>query len=419
VGLEALIPMLRLWHKVICDAMRGGDQMLPIIPCFGILEQVPYLRGSSRLTHRRRALCGIVGSLIGIYLNSTAALAEVEEVSKDLVGSSNSISTLPSGLSIDLLVDDYDIISDKDVVKFHLDEGLVPEAVWSLHNNSQVHLDRIRDGVESFIDTGTGAHFDSQNSWIRTALGLWIGNSIYASGGLLPVPPLQFQVASCGGSHAEHRDLDYCSIRDELLRQEIEQQNLSDPNDGNTTLEDANNNVTSPKDTSSSFDANDQSTPSLSTPTPLANSPPHGGLIALDPCDGSSGVCAIVDVGLPVTPIDLPAVDSPPPLIDDLAPTIDVLAPPIGVLTLPIGVLTSPTNLLLPVAPSPTQVTFLNSPEPESGLPPLFTPQPVKPIPEASTWIMTITGFSIIAFTFRKKRRPRLYPISIIDVSEV
>jgi hypothetical protein len=191
-------------------------------------------------------------------------------------------------------------------------------------------------------------------------------------------------------------------MRDGELRQEIEQQSLSDANDGNTTLENANNNVVSPKDASSSSNANDQSTPSLTTPTPVANPLPHGGLIALDPCGGASGVCAIVDLGLAVTPTDLPIVDTPPLPIDVLAPPIDVLAPPIDVL-----------------APPPAQVTVLDNPEPESGLPPIFTPQPLTPIPEASTWVMTITGFSIIAFTFRKRRRPRINPISIIDVSEV
>jgi hypothetical protein len=394
----ALIPMLRLWHKVICDAMRDGDRMLPIIPCFGILGQVPYRGGSCKLIHRRRAFCGIAGSLIGIYLNSTAALAEVEEVSKDLGGSISSILTLPSSLSIDLLGDNYDNISDKYLAKFHLDDDNIPETVWSLHNNSPVHLDRIRDGVESSIDTGTGARFDSPSSWIRTAFALWIGNSIYTSGGLLPAPPLQFQVASCGGGHAERRDLDYCSMRD--VGQEIEQQNLSDPNDGNTASENTNNDVSSSKDVSSSSHANDQSTPSLSTPTPVANPQFQGGLIALDSCDGASGVCAIVDLGLAATPIDLPIVDSPPPLIDDLAPPIDVLTPPIDIL-----------------APPPTQVTVLDNPEPESDLTPIFTPQPLKPIPEASTWVMTIIGFSLMAFAFRKKRRSRINPISIIDVS--
>src|SRR3984957_19580901 len=387
----ALIPMLRLSHKVICDAMRDGGQMLPIVPCFGILEQVPYRRGSSRLIRRTRAFYGIVGSLMGIYLNSTAALAEVEEVSKDLGVSSSSISTLPSSLPIELSVDNYDNISDQDVVKFRLDDELIPETVWSLHNNNPVHLNRIRDGVESLIETETRARFDSPSSWIR--------NSMFTSGVLLPASPLQFQVGSCGGSHAEHRDLDYCSIRDDIIRIELEQQSLSDPNDGNTD-----NNIVSPKDISSSTNPNDQSTPPLSTPTLVPNPPPQGGLIALDLCGGASGVCAIVDVGLPGTPIDLPLVDSPPPLIDDLALTIDVLAPP--------------TNLPLPVAPPPIPVTVLDNSDPGAGLP-LFTLQPAKPIPEASTWVMTITGFSIIAFIFRKKRRPRINPISIIDVSGV
>jgi hypothetical protein len=409
----AIIPMLRLWHKVICDAVRDGDQMLPIIPCFGILEQVPYRGGRSRLIHRRRTFYGIVGSLIGIYLNSTAALAEVEEVSKDLGGPSNSISTLRSGLSIDLSVDDYDNISDKGVTKFRLDEDLIPETVWSLHNNSPVHLDRIRDGVESSIDTGTGAHLDNPSLWIRTSFALWIGNSIYASGGLLPVPPIQFQLASCGGGHAEHSDLDYCNMRDEVLGKEIQQHTLSDAEDGNTRSEDANTNVVSPNDVSSSSNANDQSTPSLSTPTPVANPPPQGGLIALDPCGGALGVCAIVDLGQAVTPTDLPIVDTSPPPIDDLAPTIDVLAPPIDVLAPPIDVLAPPIDVL---APPPTQVTLLDNPAP-ADLPPLFTSQPLNPIPEPSTWVMTVIGFSIIAFIFRKKRRRRINPISIIDVS--
>jgi hypothetical protein len=143
-------------------------------------------------------------------------------------------------------------------------------------------------------------------------------------------------------------------------------------------------------------------TPSFSTPTLVANPQLQGGLIALDPCDGTSGVCVIV---LGVTPIDLPIVDSSPPLIGDLPPTIDVLAPPIDVLAPPIDVLAPP---IIPV-------TVVTNP----GPPPLFPPEPLKPIPEASTWVMTITGFSIIAFTFRKRRRPRINPISIIDVSEV
>ena len=221
--------------------------MLRIIPCFATLQQVPYRAGSSRLIHRRCMFYGILGSLIGIYFNSTAALAEVEEVSKDQGELINSISTLPVGLSIDLFVDDYDNISNKEIVNLHLDENIIPETVWSLHHsNNPVHLERIHDGVETPIDTGTGAHFDSSSSWIRTSFASRHGNSGHASGGLLSVSPLQFQVASCGGSHAERRDLDYCSLNDGVLEQEIEQQDLSDANDGNTASA-TNNNADSTK----------------------------------------------------------------------------------------------------------------------------------------------------------------------------
>ena len=61
-----------------------------------------------------------------------------------------------------------------------------------------------------------------------------------------------------------------------------------------------------------------------------------------------------------------------------------------------------------------TEVTRYSGP----SLPPVFPSQPLKPIPEASTWVMTIIGFSIMAFAFGKKRRSRINPISIIDIAE-
>ena len=115
--------MLRLRRQVICDVMRNGDQMLRVIPCFGKLEQTHYLGTSWRLINKNITLYSLVGGLIGIYLNSTAALAEVEEVSEDLGRSNSSISTLASGLSIDPLIDNYDNISDKDVDKYSFSRG--------------------------------------------------------------------------------------------------------------------------------------------------------------------------------------------------------------------------------------------------------------------------------------------------------
>ena len=164
--------MLRLRRQVICDVMRDGDQTPRVIPRFGKLEQTQYLGPSWRLIDKNITLYSLVGGLVGIYLNSTAALAEVEEVSEDLGRSNSSISTLASGLSIEPLIDNYDNISDKDVAKYHLDEDIIPEAVWNIHNSKPIHLDRIRDGVESQIYTGSDAHFESPTPWTGTAFHL-------------------------------------------------------------------------------------------------------------------------------------------------------------------------------------------------------------------------------------------------------
>lgn len=385
--------MLRLWRQVIRDVMRDSEPMLSVIPCCGILQQVQSLRSSSQLIHKRLTCYGLVGGLVGLYLNSTAVLADVEEVSEGLGRSNSSISTPAGGLSIEPLMDNYDNISDKDVIKYNLDEDIIPEAVWSLHNNNPVHLDRIRDGVESQIYTGSDAHFESPILWTRTAIALWSGSNVYALAGLLLPPPPLFQVGSCGGSHAEHKDLDYCSIRgNDMLRREAEKENSSDVDGGDNTAKNDSNNVILSNDTTSSSDTDNQSTPTLSAATPTGNPLSDGDLIKLGQCDGA-GVCAIVHIDLPTTPIDLPIVGFQAPSIDDPAPPID---------------------LPLPVAPPPTQVTFLNNPEPGSDLPPVFTPSPLKPIPEASTWVMILIGFGAMAILYGKGDRRRISQVIVI-----
>jgi hypothetical protein len=382
--------MLRVWHKVISDVVRDGGQLLSIIPRFESLEPVPHLSGCSRLISKRRALCGTVGVLVGIYLNSTAALAEVEEVTPDLGGSSNSISTLPSGLEIELLTDGYDDISDKDISKFRLDDNLIPATVWSLHGNNVTHLDRIQDGLESQIYTGSGAHFESPYSWIRTATALWSGNSTYTPGDLLLLPPPQFQVASCGGSHAERRDLDYCSKGNIVVSEETDPTSSSETSvSGDNTVQNTSNGITSARDISSSS-ANTQSTSFSSMPAFISNPLSYGDLTLLGPCGGVSASCTIINIDPPEVPVDSLAPGSPTSPV----PSPDVTSPDIT---------------------TPNPITHVDDPGLGSDLPLVFTPQPLKPIPEAPTWVMTITGFGIMVFVFRKKRRPRINSISIID----
>ncbi len=402
--------MLRLWKKFIRYVMRDRDQLLPLIPC-GILKQVSDPSERQCEIHASRVFYAAAGIILGIYLSSTPAVAEVEEVGKDIIGSSSSLSTLPGDLSVDLFTGDDGDLPDMSVIKFQPGDDIIPKAVWNLNKSTNINFNLIRDGVSVNIYTGTTLRSYLPQFWIRSAFGVWARNSSYTSGSILPPVPIQFQVASCGGSHAEHRDLDYCSIRDNVLMNNIEQMNSSDTNGGTSnTLDDAANAVIYPKNVSSSSNPDTQSTPpSLSTPTPVSNPPPQGELIALDPCDGASGGCAIAD-NLLVTPIDLPTVDPSPSLTDDLATAIDIPAP----LT---DLLTPPPNLLIPVAAPLIQVASLDDPGSESDLPPLLPPGPLKPIPEASTWVMTVIGFGIIALMFRRKKNHRINPISIIDIS--
>ena len=414
--------MLRLRRQVICDAMRDGDQMLRVIPRFGKLEQTQYLGPSRRLIYNDRALYSLVGGLVGIYLNSTAALAEVEEVSEDLGRSNSGISTLASGLSIEPLIDNYDNISDKDVANYHLDEDIIPEAVWNIHKSKPIHLDRIRDGVESQIYTGSDAHFESPTPWTGTAFTLWNANSIYESAGLLPFHPLQFQVASCGGSQAEHKDLDYCSVRGEdIFLQKAVLASLSGVDDGTSdNVGDASassvNSGSSSNNNQSTSATGNQYVTSSPTLDATENTLSQGALVSLEQCGGASGVCAIVDIDLPGTPVDLPATDVLAPATDVLAPATDVLPPATDVLAPPIVVLAPPINLPLPVAPPPAQITLLDDPGPESDLAPVFTPSPLKPIPEASTWVMTIIGFGSMVILYGMDNLRRIKQVVVIGV---
>jgi hypothetical protein len=393
--------MSRLWRQVICDVLRDAEQMLPIIPCLEMLEQVQYFGRSSRLIHKKSTCYSLVGGLVGIYLNSTAALAEVEEVSEDL--GRFSISTLPSDLSIEPLTDNYDNISNKYLDNYRSGEDLIPETVWSLHSNNQIHLGRIRDGVESQIYTGSDSHFESSILWARTAIALWNQSIMYEYAASLPPPPLQFQVASCGGSKAEHKDLDLCSIRGEdIFLQKAELEELSENEDNK--LDNVNNNNLVSSTNIGSSSANNQPYPSSPTPTPTPTGNPlsQGNLIVLDQCDRPSVVCAIVDIDPPVTPVDLPP-------IDVSAPPIDVSAPPIDALALVPAIDPPP-----PVVP-PTQIAFFDNQEP-SNLPPVFTPTPLKPIPEASTWVMTIIGFAAMIMLCDMRGRNRIKQAVAITV---
>jgi hypothetical protein len=130
----------------------------------------------------------------------------------------------------------------------------------------------------------------------------------------------------------------------------------------------------------------------------------YGELTSLGPCGGVSASCATIHMDPPETPGDSPAPGSPTPPIDGLTPAVGAPYPEVPTPEVP-----------TPEGPTPGPITYVDDPWLGSGLPPVFIPQPLKPIPEAPTWVMTIAGFGIMVFVFRKKRRPRINPVSIID----
>ena len=367
------------------------------------------LRSQLSVRNKSRAFLGIVVAVVGIYTCLPFALAEEEDTSQDAGMPDSRMAAISrdttTKLSIGDLIDEdnYRYISTinnsfddteperlgtKGYAFSHpafppskFDNVLIPETVWSLDASTGAHLDHISGGPGSDIYRVFGGSLRDNGFWFGDILHS-LANKNGGASGLLVVPP-GFQVASCGGSSAERGDLDYCNKMKLItyLSSDPPKQSASD-----TATQAASNNALSSSDGPAS-DLSVQPFTAPSTPNTAPLTPAIGyayllpGTILIDPLE---------------TPVDAPG---------PVAPPIDVLAPPI--------------DLPNPEAPPPGPIVYVDGPGPVSDLPPVFTPQPLKPIPEASTWVMTTTGFSIMFFIFRKKRRLRINPISIIDISEI
>jgi hypothetical protein len=393
-----------------------------------------HFRGSPnfRLDRKARVALGVVGIFAGAYACLSSAVAEVEEATGQGVGSSGySATTLSDNTNTTLIIDranDEDIStylsninnSHGDIGYSHVnmevytsehpefspsknlngfDDALIPETVWSLDGSAGDHLDRIPGGPGTEIYTAFGGRPGITGFWVSATFGSWGGDNTYKT---LDVLLPQFQVASCGGSSAERSNLAYCNNAALIAAQLADQPQKSGQNSSNSGAQQANSNGPS----SSVAPASNSSAPS--NVAALAPAPPAQPLLPemlslLGSCGDPSASCTIVLINLPETLVDTP---SP-----------SFLASPIEELTPPIEELTPPSDPPDSEAPPLSPIVFVSDPEPVLDLSP--PPDPLKPIPEAPTWVMTITGFTVMFFVFGKKRRPRIDPISIIDVSTV
>jgi hypothetical protein len=396
------------------------------------------------LGRKARAAFGVAGIFVGAYACLSSAAAEVEEDAGQGVGSSGySATTLSDGTKTTFIIDranDEDILtylsnlnnSHGDIeysrgntglyTNGHpefstsktlngFDDALIPEAVWSLDGSGGDHLDRIPGGPGTEIYTAFGGRRETTDFWASATFVSWGGDNTYKTSDLLPP---QFQVASCGGSSAEHSNLAYCNNIALIAAQIADQPQKPTQNSSNSAAQQANSNGLS----SSVAPASNSSAPSnvaALAPAPPAQSPLPETSSLLGPCGYPSASCTIVLINLPETLVDTPSSSFLPSPIEELTPPIEEPTPPIEELTPLIEELTPPIDPPASEAPPLSPIVFVSGPEPIVDL--SLPPDPLKPIPEASTWVMTITGFAIMFLVFRKKKRSRINPISIIDGS--
>ena len=336
--------------------MRAGVSRLRI------LEPFPHLTSNSRfeLIGKLRRFFGILGVLVGICAYSPSVMGESEEVSSQDRGKSgyeiptifhelmknitgyeeeeqdNTIYELPA---IDNSHGDTEYTIGRHTFAYSgyqngFNDALIPEAVWSIDASAGVHLDRISGELGSETSAIFGGRLERTDFRSRTTFGLW-DDRIKDQDLLSLINPALFQVASCGGGHAERSNLEYCENNGV---DKINDNSKSGENDkGNSAIQETDGDVI----TSSVTSLSSPVTPSNSAPLMPANPSMSGDLTLLGQCDGVS--CAPIHIEPPATLIDSSAPEFPTPPIDDQTPPINDQTPPtIGDQTPPIGDQTPP-----------------------------------------------------------------------------
>jgi hypothetical protein len=364
-------------------------------------ELGPLLRRNSgvKLIDNMRVLFGIVGVFVGAYAYSPPVMAEGEEVSsQDESAYGSDMPAMLRGVinhTIDIENDDADGLSNVDY--YRINNLHIPETVWSIDVSTVDHLGHISGEPEAATDTEFGgrleghefgARLERADFWSRTALGLWSDSATNRPPNSL-IPPGLFQVASCGGSYAEHSDLDFCgdaniSKINELIDNSTDGKHVNN----NSTIQDTDNNTTNSND-NSSLSSNTHSAPSIIT-TLMS---PSVDLALAGQCDGVAASCAPFYI------------DSPADLIAAYAPDPS---------TLPIDT-SSGDGSTSSGDGSTSSGDGSTYPPPYLGEGDSGVDSGQKPIPEAPTWVMTAIGFGVVAFVFRKKRNSITDSISIIE----
>jgi hypothetical protein len=236
-----------------------------------------------------------------------------------------------------------------------------PETVWSLDVSTGAHLENISSELGSEFDTMLGGGYKNTYLWTRAISGLWTDNNADNYSDTLPSLSLQFQVASCGGNAAERSDLEYCY------------------NDGNAVGQD-----------SGSFKKVEQGNDSHS-----ATSINNNGAYQF----GSSSTIFTLNLAAQDPFLHMPAGDNNFTLQEDLAVLTDLSGcNDIATCT------TTPNTTTLPLIYRREPLDYrLPLGGPVSYSPIYVPPHVASPVPETSTWIMTMIGFALMVFACRRR----------------
>jgi hypothetical protein len=251
------------------------------------------------------------------------------------------------------------------------------------------------------------------NLWATEIIGLWTKNNLDRASGILPLPPLNFQVASCGGNAAEGKDLQYCNISYLSLNVQAEGRKTIGINNRNDTVI-ATSSGGGTVATPTSIQENQADTVhdlSPLMPVTANHFVLQGDLTNLsmlpDQCYDVFASCATLPadkINPPTAPIDTPIAPIDAPIAPIDAP-ITPIASPIAPIASPIAPIASPTDPVDPAPPDllpPNPEISVDDPGPVSDLLPIFTPLPIaSSVPEPPTGVMIMIGFGIMVLVCR------------------
>jgi hypothetical protein len=316
--------------------------------------------------------CTVVFAISIINVNLSLALAETEETIGQ-IGSVSDYSQYSFSLGLTDSLNggeftknlyDNDPMGNVEVgSSLNLGDVFIPTTVWSLDVSSGAHLEHISSEASTDLGALLGSHrrYASPN-FIR---GFWTNKNSNR-----PSSSLRLQVANCGGVSRERSNLDFCNFDDKSTKHDGGSDKEAIPDSGNGSINATNNSsdatIASESQSTLSQETQPVVEPGVSSPMPAGQVHARHRRHAVQTAPTDDPTASVDD---PTTPV-----------VDPMDPIV-YLEPP-----------DSPPSV--PVFP-------IGGPAPPSDPLPILTLTPAPIIPETSTEVMMMIGFSIMFLKMR------------------